>query len=525
MGISNVSGIGKGFMQEAGQAQAVAGASEDGLVSFADMMAQAPMMSPGGGMPQLGSSSADYVSGSPGSGGSPDYDRLERPRRLDDDAWSQADRYDDGFDAAERVESFEGDVRQVLEDELGVSEEEIDRAMESLGLTFADLLDPAKLALLVGELTGKTDPAMLLCDEAFLNVLNAVGQLGDDLLKELGMTAEEFQQALADALAAPEGDAGAVQAGEADAEADLAAQDANGAVQDAQGALQDGQGALQGEVEVADAGKPAKDAAAAANAAESDGDADAQIAREAGQKEGASESDAPDAPIQAEDEGAQGELSQEDGDAEEDGGKQDGLLAKGAGAQQAKGAVHGQPNAAPGAGAFQEVLVQTADGAQAQEGAQLDVSNIIRQIVEHAKLTVGVAETTLEMQLNPEHLGKVFLQLTSRNGEVTAHIMAQNEAVREALENQVADLRQNMSQAGVKVAAIEVTIASHEFERNLEQEARQDERQAEQQERSMRRGRRIRLGDLDDLSGLMSEEEALVARMMAEQGNSVDYIA
>ena len=35
----------------------------------------------------------------------------------------------------------------------------------------------------------------------------------------------------------------------------------------------------------------------------------------------------------------------------------------------------------------------------------------------------------------------------------------------------------------------------------------------------------INLNELDGLSGLMTEEETLVAKMMAEQGNSVDFTA
>ena len=37
--------------------------------------------------------------------------------------------------------------------------------------------------------------------------------------------------------------------------------------------------------------------------------------------------------------------------------------------------------------------------------------------------------------------------------------------------------------------------------------------------------RNINLNSLDDLEGLMSEEESLVARMMSDQGNSVDLTA
>ena len=49
--------------------------------------------------------------------------------------------------------------------------------------------------------------------------------------------------------------------------------------------------------------------------------------------------------------------------------------------------------------------------------------------------------------------------------------------------------------------------------------------QGEQQEKEKGRTRRLNLNDLSELSGVMSEEETLAAKMMAEQGNSVDYTA
>ncbi len=81
-----------------------------------------------------------------------------------------------------------------------------------------------------------------------------------------------------------------------------------------------------------------------------------------------------------------------------------------------------------------------------------------------------------------------------------------------------------MNDAGVRVEAVEVTIASHEFERNLEQNAGKEERQAEEQAKA-KQTRKIRLDDPEALSGVMSEEESLVAQMMADQGNSIDFTA
>ena len=107
---------------------------------------------------------------------------------------------------------------------------------------------------------------------------------------------------------------------------------------------------------------------------------------------------------------------------------------------------------------------------------------------------------------------------------MNAQIAATNETVKEALEAQIYELKESLQQSGVKVDAIEVTIASHEFEKNLEQGQSREEQEAERQEEMKDKNRReINLSDLDEASDLLNEEEALIARMMKDNGNSLDY--
>ena len=53
---------------------------------------------------------------------------------------------------------------------------------------------------------------------------------------------------------------------------------------------------------------------------------------------------------------------------------------------------------------------------------EIDAKDVIRQVVEEIKLTVKADNTSFEMQLNPEHLGKINLQVAAKNGVVTAQI-------------------------------------------------------------------------------------------------------
>ena len=153
----------------------------------------------------------------------------------------------------------------------------------------------------------------------------------------------------------------------------------------------------------------------------------------------------------------------------------------------------------------------------------VDTLQIMEQIAEQMKVVVTPDTTSMEMQLNPENLGKIYLHISSEEGVVSAQFMTTNEVVKEALELQMVALRENLTQAGIKVDAIEVTIASHEFEKNLEQNQKSPDEQLQEEKTTKRRN--LTVDSLDDLQGVMTEEETLVAQIMKDNGNSVDFTA
>lgn len=159
------------------------------------------------------------------------------------------------------------------------------------------------------------------------------------------------------------------------------------------------------------------------------------------------------------------------------------------------------------------------------ESSQLDTIDIINQIQEHVRVELKEDMTQLQMQLNPENLGTVNLTIAAKEGNVTAQLTTQNEAVQAALESQISMLRESLEQQGVKVEAIEVTVASHEFEQNLEQGNDFNNQQEEENERLRKATRRIDINGImtdEDIEGL-DEAEQVTAKMMQADGNSMDY--
>ena len=153
----------------------------------------------------------------------------------------------------------------------------------------------------------------------------------------------------------------------------------------------------------------------------------------------------------------------------------------------------------------------------------VNTTDIIRQIVDQISIAKTTGESVIEMQLNPENLGKLYINVTERNSEITARIAVSNETVKNALESQMAALRENLQDANIRVNDVEITIATHEFERNLEQNAgnengRQDGQQFTHQSSS---NGGIRTGHNETAS----DEAGLAAQIMRDNGNSVDFMA
>lgn len=154
----------------------------------------------------------------------------------------------------------------------------------------------------------------------------------------------------------------------------------------------------------------------------------------------------------------------------------------------------------------------------------VDAASIIDQIIETAKVTLNQETTTMEMILNPENLGKVNLNVSVKEGVVTATITAQDEMVKSAIENQLAILKENLNNQGLKIQAVEVTVESHAFEAGTEFNQNSG---YENNEQSEKKGQRpLRLDSLDDLVlDQLTDDEKIVLDMMQKEGNQVNFTA
>ena len=154
-----------------------------------------------------------------------------------------------------------------------------------------------------------------------------------------------------------------------------------------------------------------------------------------------------------------------------------------------------------------------------------DTQRIMEQITEYIKIEAKPEMTEMELQLQPETLGTINVRLSSKEGAVTAYFTAQNDTVRAAIETQLVQLKDSLNDQGIKVDAVEVTVASHEFERNLQQD-RNGEDEGQYRESKRKGIRRIRLDGEESIEDMeLSDEERITAEMMEQNGNTVDFTA
>ena len=151
--------------------------------------------------------------------------------------------------------------------------------------------------------------------------------------------------------------------------------------------------------------------------------------------------------------------------------------------------------------------------------------HIMEQITQAVKLTMNQDMTEMELQLHPASLGNVRVQVAAKEGVITATFTTQNEMVKNALETQMVILKDNFEAQGIKVEAVEVTVASHAFEQNLNGNA--SNQTGEEAQAKKKTARKIDLSELTDESETetLDEGDRIVADMMRKNGNTVDYTA
>lgn len=345
-------------------------------------------------------------------------------------------------------------LQNTVQKKLGLTDEQLEKAMESLGFTAADLLNPDNLKQLALLVNGKDDISEALTDENLADTIGRLVQEVDELKTRLntGLSGKEVTEALKNLTKTAAAESQPVDPAALKAPA-VSEKDLNGDSSPARTKQDD----LNLEVyKLDDSVKDSKNQGNGGLAGDAKNkDADVKTA----------------SPVE--------------------------LLIQNL-------AVKGNENTLN----FNE---QIANVRQMQ--------NITDQIVEQVKIMIKPDQTSMELQLNPESLGKINLSVVAKDGIMTAHFTAQNEIVKEAIESQIQVLKDNLNNQGLKVESIEVTVSNFSFEQS-NQASGGDEKGQQGQSRN----RNFDSGEPDIYPNADEETDQDIG-LMEQSGSSIDYTA
>ena len=383
----------------------------------------------------------------------------------------------------ETVEKAAEELASEIADVMDVPLEKVEEAMEVLGLTAMDLFDPANLKQLLLNLTDSTDELALVTDATLYGNLQELLQTVDGTLgalqEELGLSAEELEALMAQMSAAEKA-----------------------AVEEGPVAMPGMETSMTEEPEVSVEGM--KDYAVSV------------------QKDGGTVQ----IKVTVDDASGEKHVSEQVTDA----GKPEttsGLKKENMDDSGNKGEEHTAGNNA--GNAFLQNLTGRMEEVEASVErpvyTQPETNQIMDQIVEYMKFNLKPEMQEMEMQLHPASLGTVHVQIAAKDGVITAQFAAQNEAVKAVLETQMIQLKEQFEEQGIKVEAVEVTVANHAYG---EQSGAGQEAADQQSEGAKKGARRINL-NLDEMEEEGLEEldasERIAVEMMQANGNTVDFTA
>ena len=403
-------------------------------------------------------------------------------------------------DLAEEISEITNQIVDKIKSEFEVTDEEIEEAMEVLGLTIADLTKPAELRNLLMELTGTTDSIELLTNVELYDSVKEVTDFASNLFTEVAkdfslsteqltemINTESFEEALNEVnVSVKTNEAEA----EVEAEAEIVSEVTVDKTTDAALAFENSDKANANET------KPVE----SNNSNESE---EVPIDTE---KKAPDKIEKPESFTQSSlmNDEAMNERSENRKSFNFDSSKNQEFTFN-----QTQAVTNQTVNTV---GDIVETVTSYTTGA--------DTDNIMRQVTDYVKVHISEDVTKMEIELHPASLGTVNMQINSQNGQITAHLTVQNELVKSVLETQMIKLQETFDEQGTKVSAIEVTVA--EYSLNSQSDNNYSEERNGRDYGSKKKGINLNeIGSLDELD----EEEQLEAKVMEMNGSSVNYTA
>lgn len=148
-----------------------------------------------------------------------------------------------------------------------------------------------------------------------------------------------------------------------------------------------------------------------------------------------------------------------------------------------------QSAATTGQNVSANTTAQQTSGAQAavkpsmpQELPQAYKDAATQQIVRGVQSSIGSERSHISIQLSPESLGKVDIQLKMQNGMMTAHIVAEKESTQAMLEKNAGSLKAALEEKNIQIDKVQIGRDSQEYRNPHQEQNRSNERWREYQD-------------------------------------------
>jgi flagellar hook-length control protein FliK len=97
-------------------------------------------------------------------------------------------------------------------------------------------------------------------------------------------------------------------------------------------------------------------------------------------------------------------------------------------------------------------------------------ADVLNQVIEQAKVTLGHDKSEMVIDLKPDHLGKLSLKVVTEQGIVAAKFMAENQQVKEVLESNMQLLKDSLQKQGISIDGVSVQVGNQN-KNSFQQEA------------------------------------------------------
>ncbi len=145
---------------------------------------------------------------------------------------------------------------------------------------------------------------------------------------------------------------------------------------------------------------------------------------------------------------------------------------------------------------------------------------VMDQIVTKAIVRLNGDSTSVELQLNPEQLGKVAVSITAEQGVIKGQFFTENSVVKEMLESNMVQLKEQLEAQGIKVDKIEVTIGSSNQFLNQQQEGKNKQQYGTSKNKVGRINRMMQMSDISEMAEASETQPSI-----GMEAHTVEYSA